>query len=253
MSSAGLEGGELDVAQCVPCVPFPCRRAAENPGVGVGRHGEHLAGVDDHQRPHTAVLLEDRGLLRQQHPAAPPPVELADQSHPERRQHVRQPPAHLVAAGWRIDRHPRGVGRQLPLRRALPRPSNARRVSTNRRSQISPTIGRRSHISVAGRPEISRSRISRARRSWQRPLDFPRSLQRGRDTAEVTLTANLSGASTAISSTMTRHSRTDIKSLAIEALQRSASNNTDPPGPRPLPEDPQPTHSPQEHEEPTHA
>ncbi len=110
--------------------------------------------------------------------------------------------------------------------------------------QASQTMRRCSNTSVTGRPDTSKSRISRSRRSWTLPLGVPQPGQHGRHTADSTRTTSRSGASTTTPSTLTRgsHSRTDTTSRAIEALQGSALSQTPiPAGPRPLQTDPQPT------------
>ena len=105
--------------------------------------------------------------------------------------------------------------------RAVRRPSNAGWSSQKRRPHGSHTMRRRSHTSVTGRPDASSSRTLLSRRSWTRLLGAPHCGHFGRPTVDATRTASRSGASTTTPVTLIcgSHNRTDITSLAIEALR----------------------------------
>ena len=75
--------GRHDLRSLAPLVSLRCQKAAGSPSVSIGHDGDHLAGVHVHQHRHTAVPLADRGLVHQQHTAAPLPVAFVGAALPE--------------------------------------------------------------------------------------------------------------------------------------------------------------------------
>ena len=159
-------------------------------------HGQHLCGVaiDDHG--HIPVAFSDRCLVYQQHPTLLFTTPCLDQPGPVGNQFHDQMPANSVAAGHRTDGHHLGVLDQ-PARQPTSKTSLELRMGLDvpfpAMVAHQPSLSPQQHRPATA---VSRSRISRWRRSCTRRHEHPHCGHLDNFLTEITPTTNSVGVST---------------------------------------------------------